>query len=105
MPRVPTATRPATWRFYARPKPQESWLKAGHVPCDQLYANFPADLLPDVAVVRVNRGLGDRAVSVELFADDLTGDERLGADLIERTLGGVITRAEAQQALIKWQAG
>ena len=104
MPRVPTATRPTTWRFYARPEPEKDYLKAGLLPGDQLYADFPGSLLPDVAAIRVTRRIDDHMIAVYLSADDLTEDEQLGADLVEVPLGGVITRAEARRALIKWEA-
>ena len=104
MPKVPTATRPATWHFYAHPEPAKDYLKAGLLPADQLRTAFAGDLLSDVAAIRVTHRLGDHMLAVYLTADDLTEDEQFGTDLVGTPPGGVITRAEARRALIRWQA-
>lgn len=97
---------PAT--FTLRPRPASA--PAGCVPVDTLRAQFPPELLPEIATIAADRRIGDHALRVRLTAADLTDDEDIGEALVrerQRKAGnpsGIVTRDEAADAFQEWLA-
>lgn len=111
-PKDDAITVPATFTLRPRRlKPRKDYLAAGCVPLDVLYAEFPSQLLPEIAVIGPTRLLGDHALMVSIAAADLTDEEMLGAGLVQERRrkssppdrSGIVTRQEAAEAYDEWR--
>jgi hypothetical protein len=89
-----------TLSFHPRPRRSKGWIAAGYVPADRIYVEFPRELMPEVAKVRVGRAIGDHAVCFELYATGLTEDEMTGV-MLAQGRNGIVTFDDAREALAK----
>lgn len=77
---------------------------AGAIPLDRFGAEFPADMLPDVAAIEARVRNGDRLITITFLADRLSDEERTGIEVIAaKPAAGIVTRADARRACISWQ--
>lgn len=87
----------------------QNWRSAGFEPADHLYVEFPAKLLPEVAMIITTFRGQRRGLMLTMTPDDATDDVMCGAELARAAISKahrpreVIMRSEAIVRFAGWR--